>query len=58
MALATAVSATTFKVAVGQSGLTYSPNDTTAAVGDTIEFSFFPANRMFYITMSMFSDHY
>jgi len=42
LAAASAVSATTIKVAVGQNGLTYTPNDITAAVGDEVEFSFFP----------------
>ncbi|TVY43402.1 Extracellular serine-rich protein [Lachnellula occidentalis] len=29
-------------IAVGENGLTFSPNSTTAAVGDTLEFHFYP----------------
>ena len=42
LAAASAVSATTIKVDVGKNGLTYTPNDITAVVGDQVEFSFFP----------------
>jgi hypothetical protein len=41
-ATANAQTGTTIQVAVGQSGLTYTPNNITAAVGTAIEFSFFP----------------
>ena len=41
-AFASANAATTIQVAVGQNGLTYTPNDITAAVGTAVEFSFFP----------------
>jgi len=54
MAFAAAASAATIKVAVGQSGLTYTPNDITAAVGDSVEFSFFPKNHT--VTQSSFAD--
>lgn len=48
MAFAAAASAATIKVTVGDAGkFAYSPNDITAAAGDTIEFDFFPKNRMF-----------
>ena len=41
-ATANAQTGTTIQVAVGQNGLTYTPNNITAAVGTAIEFSFFP----------------
>ncbi|RDL34460.1 uncharacterized protein BP5553_07588 [Venustampulla echinocandica] len=54
LALAASATAATFKVAVGENGLTYSPNDIKANVGDSVEFSFFPANHT--VTQSSFSD--
>jgi len=37
--------AKTIPIEVGSMGLAYSPNSTTAAVGDVLEFSFFPRNH-------------
>jgi len=54
LAFATAASAATIKVAVGQNGLTYTPNDITASPGDSVEFDFFPKNHT--VTQSSFSD--
>lgn len=34
--------AATIKIAVGKDGLVFTPNSVTAAVGDTIEYQFFP----------------
>ncbi|KAG9237201.1 Cupredoxin [Amylocarpus encephaloides] len=45
LALASAVSAATIKVTVGQGGLVYTPSEIKAAVGDEVEFSFFPKNH-------------
>ncbi|CZR66884.1 uncharacterized protein PAC_16785 [Phialocephala subalpina] len=53
IAAAASASAETIQVAVGQSGLTFSPNDITAAVGDSVEFSFFPKNHS--VTQSSFA---
>ncbi|KAF8849237.1 Cupredoxin, partial [Acephala macrosclerotiorum] len=50
---AASVSAETIQVAVGQNGLTFSPNNITAAVGDSVEFSFFPKNHS--VTQSSFT---
>ena len=46
-ASANAQAGTTIQVAVGQNGLTYTPNNITAAVGTAIEFSFFPKVCLF-----------
>lgn len=43
--LASSASAATISIAVGESGLTFSPNSTTAAVGDVLEFTFYPKNH-------------
>lgn len=56
-AAATSVSAqagTTIKVAVGETGLTYSPSDIKAPVGTAVEFSFYPKNHT--VTQSSFAD--
>jgi len=53
-ASANAQAGTTIQVAVGQNGLTYTPNNITAAVGTAIEFSFFPKNHT--VTQSSFAD--
>lgn len=42
LCLATAASAATHDINVGKSGLTFDPDTTTAAVGDSIVFHFFP----------------
>jgi plastocyanin len=42
LAAASTASAATIQVEVGKAGLTFSPNDITAAVGDSVEFTFFP----------------
>lgn len=47
LALAASATAATLKVAVGQNGLTFTPNDIKAVVGDSVEFSFFPAVRTY-----------
>ncbi len=44
-ALASQASAKTITVAVGKSGLTFSPDTITAAVGDTLQFHFYPADH-------------
>jgi plastocyanin len=45
-ALATLASAgQTYKVNVGKTGLTFSPNNTVATVGDIIEFHYYPKNH-------------
>ncbi|TVY47454.1 Extracellular serine-rich protein [Lachnellula occidentalis] len=54
LAFAAAASAATIKVAVGQDGLTYTPNDITANAGDSVEFDFFPKNHT--VTQSSFAD--
>ncbi|TVY89662.1 putative GPI-anchored cupredoxin [Lachnellula willkommii] len=54
LAFAAAASAATIKVSVGQNGLTYTPNDITANVGDSVEFDFFPKNHT--VTQSSFAD--
>jgi plastocyanin len=41
-ALATSAHAALIQVAVGKDGLTYTPSAITAAVGDLVEFSFYP----------------
>ncbi|KAK1758861.1 extracellular serine-rich protein [Echria macrotheca] len=43
--MATAAAAATVSVAVGQNGFTFSPSSVTAAIGDIIEYSFFPPNH-------------
>ncbi|OXV09553.1 hypothetical protein Egran_02684 [Elaphomyces granulatus] len=43
--LASAVSAKTIEVKVGDGGLTYSPNKTTADAGDEVAFIFYPQNH-------------
>jgi plastocyanin len=40
--LATRTSATTHDILVGLHGLSYAPNTTTAAIGDTVTFHFYP----------------
>jgi plastocyanin len=42
---AAVVSATTINVKAGASGLTFTPNNLTAAVGDNVQFTFYPANH-------------
>ncbi|KAF4624883.1 hypothetical protein G7Y89_g13283 [Cudoniella acicularis] len=54
LALAASATAATIQVAVGQNGLTYTPNNITASVGDLIQFSFFPKNHS--VTQSSFAD--
>ncbi|TVY42004.1 putative GPI-anchored cupredoxin [Lachnellula subtilissima] len=54
LAFAAAASAATIKVAVGQNGLTYTPNDITANAGDSVEFDFFPKNHT--VSQSSFAD--
>jgi len=55
MAFAAAASAAKFKVTVGNNGaLKYEPNNTVAAVGDSVEFDFFPKNHT--VTQSSFAD--
>jgi plastocyanin len=39
------VSAKTIEVQVGSSGLTYTPNNVTAAVGDEVQFTFYPMDH-------------
>lgn len=39
------VSAKTIEVQVGSSGLTFTPNNVTAAVGDEVQFTFYPADH-------------
>lgn len=53
-AIAATARAATIQVAVGQNGLTYSPSDIKAAVGDSVEFSFFPKNHT--VTQSSFAQ--
>lgn len=53
-ATANAQTGTTIKVSVGENGLTYTPNNITAAVGTAIEFDFFPKNHT--VTQSSFAD--
>jgi len=53
-ATANAQTGNTIQVTVGQNGLTYSPNNITAAVGTAVEFSFFPKNHT--VTQSSFAD--
>lgn len=43
--LASSASAATISIAVGEIGLTFSPNSATAAVGDVLEFTFYPKNH-------------
>ncbi|TVY26954.1 Extracellular serine-rich protein [Lachnellula hyalina] len=54
LAFTAAASAATIKVAVGQNGLTYTPNDITANAGDSVEFDFFPKNHT--VSQSSFAD--
>jgi len=42
LALAVCVSASTIVIDVGEDGLSFSPNSTTAAMGDILEFHFYP----------------
>ncbi|KAL7897531.1 Cupredoxin [Trichoderma sp. SZMC 28014] len=44
-AFSAVASAKTIRIDVGQSGLTFSPNDITAAVGDILEFHYYPKNH-------------
>jgi plastocyanin len=58
MAFAAAASAATHKVTVGANGLlAYSPNNTVAAPGDTVEFDFFPKNRTLPIVFPALRNH-
>jgi plastocyanin len=43
--LATQTSASTIKVAVGKSGLTFAPDTVTASAGDVLEFHFYAKNH-------------
>lgn len=52
-ALATVASAVTTQVIVGGSGLAYTPNQVTAAVGDIVQFVFMPKNHT--VTQSSFA---
>ncbi|KAE8454129.1 hypothetical protein EG329_005053 [Mollisiaceae sp. DMI_Dod_QoI] len=54
VAAAATASAQTIQVAVGQNGLTFSPSDIKASVGQSVEFSFFPKNHS--VTQSSFAD--
>jgi plastocyanin len=57
VAVAAAVSrvgATTIRIEVGQTGLTFSPNNITAAVGDILEYHFHPPNHS--VVMSDFNN--
>jgi len=51
---ASASAADTIQVAVGQNGLTFTPSDIKASVGQSVEFSFFPKNHS--VTQSSFAD--
>jgi plastocyanin len=44
-AFSAVASAKTIRIDVGQSGLTFTPNDITAAVGDILEFHYHPTNH-------------
>lgn len=44
-AFSAVASAKTIRIDVGMSGLTFSPNDITAAVGDVLEFHYHPKNH-------------
>ncbi|PTB37014.1 uncharacterized protein TrAFT101_007133 [Trichoderma asperellum] len=44
-ALSAVASAKTIRIDVGKGGLTFSPNDITAAVGDILEFHYHPKNH-------------
>jgi len=58
MAFAAAASAAKFKVTVGNNGLLkYEPNNTVAAVGDSVEFDFFPKNRTLPTVFPEFRNH-
>jgi plastocyanin len=52
--LASAVSAKTINVKVGESGLTYSPSSVPADVGDEVVFTFYPQNHT--VDQAAFSD--
>jgi plastocyanin len=41
-------------VTVGQNGLTYTPSSATAAIGDTVQFNYFPVNHT--VTQSTFKN--
>jgi len=45
LALAAAASATTIPITVGKGGLVFSPSSVTAAVGDILEFEFYPGDH-------------
>ncbi|KUJ19549.1 Cupredoxin [Mollisia scopiformis] len=51
---AATASAQTIQVSVGENGLTFTPNDITATVGQSVEFSFFPKNHS--VTQSSFAE--
>jgi len=53
LALAAAVSAKQIPVKVGETGLTFSPNDFTADIGDEVVFSYYPKNHT--VTQSSFA---
>jgi plastocyanin len=40
--------AATISIAVGNGGLVFTPSSVTAAVGDILEFSFYPRNVCYY----------
>jgi plastocyanin len=44
-AFSAVASAKTIRIDVGQGGLTFSPSDITAAVGDILEFHYHPKNH-------------
>ncbi|KAK1926460.1 Cupredoxin [Papiliotrema laurentii] len=50
---AVALGATTHEVVVGANGLKYDPDNVTAAVGDTVNFTFMPGNHT--VTQSTFA---
>lgn len=43
--IASTANAVVHQVAVGETGLAYNPNTTTAAVGDTVVFTFYPRSH-------------
>jgi plastocyanin len=51
---AAAVSAKTINIKVGESGLTFSPNSTTAEVGDQVVFTFYPQDHN--VVQATFAD--
>ncbi|KIY71235.1 Cupredoxin [Cylindrobasidium torrendii FP15055 ss-10] len=54
LAVASLASAATIDVKAGADGLTFTPNSVTAAVGDTINFEFYPKNHT--LTQSTFAN--